>query len=92
MDDPMTAPRDDLACIELVELVTAYLEDALSPAERARVELHLAGCDGCSTYMDQIRRTIAEAGRLGPDDVPQPVLDRLLAAFREGRGTGGGAG
>ena len=38
----MTLRGDDLACIELVELVTAYLDDALAPAERARLEAHRA--------------------------------------------------
>ena len=38
---------DEVACRELVELVTDYLEGALQPAERRRFEAHVAGCDGC---------------------------------------------
>jgi anti-sigma factor RsiW len=89
-DASMTAERDDLACIELVELVTEYLDGALAPGERSRVDRHLAGCDGCATYMDQIRQTIAAAGSLGPDDVPAPVMARLLAVFREAHDAGSG--
>ena len=46
-----------LACAEVVELVTDYLEDPLAPDARARVEKHLAGCDGCAEYLDQIVQT-----------------------------------
>jgi anti-sigma factor RsiW len=38
-----------MACQELVELVTAYLEGYLAPAERTRFEEHLATCSGCRT-------------------------------------------
>ena len=44
-----------LNCRELVELVTAYLEGALSSGERKRFDAHLAGCDGCTTYVEQMR-------------------------------------
>jgi anti-sigma factor RsiW len=90
-DDTMTTSADQLACNELVELVTDYLEGALPPSERNRVERHIATCDGCTRYIEQIRATIAAAGRLTPDDVPGPVVDRLLAVFRASRsGCAGG--
>jgi anti-sigma factor RsiW len=84
-DDTMTTSADELACNELVELVTDYLEDALPQSERNRIERHIATCDGCTRYIEQIRETIMAAGRLTPDDVPAPVVDRLLAVFRESR-------
>ena len=73
----------ELPCIEVVELVTAYLEDALSAADRQRVEEHLVFCDGCSTYLEQIRQTIGVTGRLEPEDIPPALQAKLLAAFRE---------
>jgi anti-sigma factor RsiW len=81
-DDTMTTSADQLACNELVALVTDYLEGALPPSERNRVERHIATCDGCTRYIEQIRATIAAAGRLTPSDLPAPVVDRLLAVFR----------
>jgi anti-sigma factor RsiW len=82
-DDPMTnGSSDDLACIELVELVTDYFEDALPPEDRLRLERHLGECEGCTLYIEQMRRTIEAAGRLAPEDVPPPALEPLLAAFR----------
>jgi hypothetical protein len=50
----------ELACKQLVELVADYLDDALSPEIRARFEQHLAGCDGCTTYLSQTQRVMAE--------------------------------
>ena len=81
----MTASSSDFACIELVELVTDYFEGVLPDAERSRIERHLRECDGCTRYIEQIRQVIAAAGHLTPDDVPAPVMKRLLAVFRESR-------
>ncbi|MEO5941536.1 MAG: zf-HC2 domain-containing protein [Candidatus Limnocylindrales bacterium] len=83
----MTAASDDLACIELVELVTDYLEDAVSEFDRERIERHLSGCDSCTAYVEQMRQTIAAAGRLTPGDVPPSIVDPLLAIFRASRRT-----
>jgi anti-sigma factor RsiW len=77
--------RDDLACVEFVEAVTDYLEGAMSPTERARLERHLQACHGCTHYLEQIRTTITLVGRLTVDDVDALGDDaraELLAAFR----------
>jgi anti-sigma factor RsiW len=76
------ATVDDLTCRELVELVTDYLEGALSPDERRRFEGHLGTCSVCPRYVDQLRTTIRVLGRLGEDDVPEPARNALLDAFR----------
>jgi anti-sigma factor RsiW len=73
----------ELTCVEVVELVTAYLDDALTGADRERVEEHLVFCDGCSTYLEQIRQTVALTGGLRPEDIPAALQQKLLAAFRE---------
>ena len=72
----------ELACKEVVELVTSYLDDALSAVDRERFEEHLVFCDGCSTYLDQMRETIAATGRLEPAELPPELAERLLEAFR----------
>ena len=74
-----------LDCNELVELVTEYFDDALDAIARARLNEHLAECEGCRTYLDQMRATIEAAGMLEPEVVPPDVLGRLTAAFRETR-------
>jgi anti-sigma factor RsiW len=53
-----------MSCKELVELVTEYLEGTLSAMDRARFEAHLAGCDDCDVYLQQMRQTISLVGEL----------------------------
>jgi len=72
-----------LNCRELVELVTAYLEGDLSYGERKRFDAHLAACDGCTTYVEQMRSTIALTGTLRVDDVSPEAEEALRHAFRE---------
>jgi len=76
---------DELACRELVELVTEYLDGVLDAAARARVDAHLALCDGCFSYLDQVRAAVEAAHRLPPEAVPPALMGRLLVAFRAGR-------
>jgi anti-sigma factor RsiW len=72
-----------LNCRELVELVTAYLEGDLSSGERKRFDAHLSGCDGCTMYVEQMRRAIELTGTLSVDDVPREGEEALLRAFRD---------
>jgi anti-sigma factor RsiW len=76
----------DIACKDFVELVTAYLDDALPEEVRAQVDAHLARCDGCSNVLDQWRTVIDLAGRLTDVDVDtaDPLTrDRLMSTFRD---------
>jgi anti-sigma factor RsiW len=77
------ADANALACIEFVQLVTEYLDGVLEPGEVRRVAVHLGGCDGCTTYLEQFKVTIQAAGHLPPEPVPPEVVDRLLAVYRE---------
>jgi len=71
-----------VTCQELVELVTDYLEGVLTPAELRRFEEHIALCDGCSEYLDQLRRTIELTGTVTLDDLTPAAESELLYAFR----------
>jgi anti-sigma factor RsiW len=73
-------PRD-IACNELVELLTEYLEGTLPPDEAAAIEEHLRGCDGCRTYLDQLRTTIELLGSATVDALSEQAYEELLAAF-----------
>jgi anti-sigma factor RsiW len=79
----VSATIEPLACQELVELVTSYLEGALPPDERASFEHHIGTCDGCGEYVHQMRQTIELTGRLTPGDVSPAAEAALLAAFRD---------
>jgi anti-sigma factor RsiW len=74
---------EDLTCREVVELVTAYLEGDLPATEAARVEAHVADCDGCETVVAEMRDTIRLTGMLTEDAITPAQRDTLLAAFRD---------
>jgi anti-sigma factor RsiW len=71
-----------IACRDLVELVTDYLEGALSPEQQARFENHIAGCDGCTAYLEQMRDTIRLTGTLREQQTSPGARAELLHAFR----------
>lgn len=71
-----------IACRELVELITDYLEGALSAEQHARFENHIAGCDGCTAYLEQMRETIRLTGRLREQQISPDAWVELLHAFR----------
>ncbi|WP_233434670.1 anti-sigma factor family protein [Nocardia yamanashiensis] len=69
-------------CDEFVETVTAYLESDLDGPELQRFLEHLDECDGCETYLDQIRETIDTLRRGPRPQLSQADRSALLAAFR----------
>jgi predicted anti-sigma-YlaC factor YlaD len=73
---------EEMTCQELVELVTEYLEGGLHPDDVARFETHLEECEGCRTYLDQMRKTVAAAGSLSEKSLTPDMRDRLLGTFR----------
>jgi anti-sigma factor RsiW len=81
------ATPEALSCQELVELVTDYLEDAMSPSEAARFEHHLSGCAKCGAYLGQMRQTIRLVGRLDPERLgteAEAVLREAFAGWKRG--------
>ena len=78
----------DLPCQQVVEMVTDYLEGALSPADHRRLERHLAGCPHCTEYLAQIRETIRLAGRVTPEDLTPGMHTDLTDLYRRWRTDG----
>jgi anti-sigma factor RsiW len=66
----------------MVELITDYLEDALPRSARRRFEAHLAGCEHCTEYLAQMRRTIALSGRLAVEDLTPEMRQDFLELYR----------
>jgi anti-sigma factor RsiW len=73
----------ELTCKELVELVTDYLEGTLPPDTRARMEAHLAGCDGCTHYLEQMRETVRIVGQLHEESLTPQERSDLLKLFHD---------
>ena len=80
--------RRPLMCRELVEVITDYLEGSMPARERARFEAHLAGCDACTAYVEQMRITIRLTGRLDERDLDADTRAALMHAFHGWAGSG----
>jgi anti-sigma factor RsiW len=85
MTSPHASPSDEIVCRELVELVTPYLEDALPSDERALVDQHLASCDGCEAYVQQMRLTIRAIGHVSEEAITSKTRQDVLEIFRAWR-------
>jgi anti-sigma factor RsiW len=72
-----------LSCKELVELVTDYLDGAMSDADRLRFDEHLALCPPCVEYVAQIGRTIRAVGTTWREVEDTRQANELLAIFRD---------
>jgi anti-sigma factor RsiW len=68
-------------CREVVELAGDYLDGAVGPKARARLDAHLGGCDGCAAHLGRLRTALRVAGRLAPGAIPDATMSRLVAAF-----------
>jgi anti-sigma factor RsiW len=68
-----------------VELVTAYLDDALEPGRRAALERHLANCPHCSEYFAQIRLVRQTAAQVQPEDLTPAARRDLTALYLQWR-------
>jgi len=74
--------RRDLVCQQAVELVTDYLEGALSRKERNHFEAHLRGCPNCLAYLEQMQATVRAVRALASDDLTPAARTELTELFR----------
>lgn len=77
--------RRALVCRQAVDLMSDYIEGALSERERSRLEAHLADCPHCTEYLAQLRVTIDALGVAAPGDLPDEAVDELVALYRRWR-------
>jgi anti-sigma factor RsiW len=76
---------NEMACQELVEAITAYLEGTLPDPDRRRFDAHLVECPYCTEYLEQMRETIARLGTVDETTLSDEARERLLVAFRDWR-------
>lgn len=70
-------------CEELIRALVDYVEGSLSAEELQAIASHLALCDGCAGYLRTYEVTIRlekATARIDPDDVPEELVQAVLAA------------
>jgi anti-sigma factor RsiW len=85
METTPSTHRDEMACRELVEVITDYLGGTLAEEDRRRFEAHLEECPYCVTYLEHMRETIDSLGELTAESLSPQAREDLLAAFRDWR-------
>ena len=85
MAEPSGESQHDYTCQEVVALASEYLEGTMTTEQTTAFEVHLNFCDGCSSFIDQVRTTVATAQRLSADEIPEEMTAKLLAAFKDWR-------
>ena len=73
---------NDLDCQEFVEQVTSFLEGGLEPTDEQRFIDHLALCDGCDRYLDQVRQTVHKLRDLPAEALSPENRANLLNTYR----------
>jgi anti-sigma factor RsiW len=74
-----------MTCTETRDLFSALADDALTPAERAALDAHLAGCAECRRELAGLLRTVKLVRAIDPERAPAGFVDRVLAAARPER-------
>jgi len=79
----MSTEHDSMACNELVERITAYLDGALDLETRARLDIHLVECPGCGNYLQQLHTTMGTLRKMSDADLDPAFRGRLLNIFKK---------
>ena len=83
-DDPRFVDDElRITCADAIELMTDFLDDALSRRDLENFQVHLTQCEGCRVYLDQLRRTITLTAetRDSAVQISPSNFDELAAAF-----------
>jgi len=79
-----------MTCKELIDFLMDYLDGELPGEVRAEFERHVKDCPPCLNYLDSYRtavelgRKVCEAEDALPCEVPEPLVQAILAAVRKG--------
>jgi anti-sigma factor RsiW len=76
---------NEMACKELVDVITAYLDGTLPAPDRCRFDSHLAECPHCTEYLAQMRYTIERLGTVDETTLSRETRQGIIAAFRDWR-------
>ncbi|PCJ51240.1 MAG: hypothetical protein COA73_18015 [Candidatus Hydrogenedentota bacterium] len=77
-------------CSQIHELMSGYLDVELDPADRLRLEAHVAGCTECRAELEAMTDLVAASNELTIDMPPDEVWDafqnNVLARLERGTG------
>jgi hypothetical protein len=72
-----------MECNEIKEKLSDYMDDLLSPEEKALVEQHLNVCSGCKTALEELEQTVMSMKGIEDLDPPPWLEQKIMAEVRE---------
>ena len=66
--------------------LSAYLDGAVTPVEKAQIERHLAECAACRESLQELEKTVRHLRNLGELEPPPWLSARIMARVREAAG------
>jgi len=70
-------------CRDIKELLSAYIDGALSTEERARVEEHLKTCKECSESLTALKEAVSQIKSLKEVEPPPLLARRIMKAIKK---------
>jgi predicted anti-sigma-YlaC factor YlaD len=79
-----------MSCEQFGPIMTAYLDGELPPAERERLERHLAACEGCARKLAELAALKEDLAMIRFKEPSDPELERYWSSIynRLERGAG----
>jgi hypothetical protein len=68
-------------CQQFTEVITDYLEGALTTREWIRFQIHLGLCIGCRRYLRQMKQSIHVLDKLPDEAIPIEIHEEMLRKF-----------
>jgi len=70
-------------CSKVKILLSAYVDHAIDPAEKAKVEIHLEGCGDCRRSLEELEWYIQLAASVPSPQVPSNLKQRVMLSVRD---------
>ena len=77
----------EISCVEVWRELSNYIDDAIDPELRRRMEEHFKGCEHCSAVLDGTRNVVRLVGDGRAFDLPAGFSDRLKKRLNEKLGS-----
>jgi anti-sigma factor RsiW len=73
----------EISCVEVWREISNYIDGAIDPELRRRMEEHFKGCEHCSAVLDGTRNVVRLVGDGRAFELPAGFSDRLKKRLQE---------